>query len=203
VYNRYIFAVKDMPMRWMIWPCLLALALMLTGCGKRTAVTISPKAATIQPGDSAWFTAAVTGPRNTAVSWSLAEQGSGEIFQGLYNAPKRAGTFHLIAASTADPKTVAAATITVSPMPVILQPIMVTLPLKGHSPKPVQFTATAIDETGEHLTDVTWRVLEKGGGSISAKGVYTPPAKAGTYHVEAVSKVNTKATAIAGIYIMQ
>lgn len=188
-------------MRRMIWPCLLPLALvLLAGCGgKRAAVTITPKTATVQPGDSAWFTATVSGPRNTAVNWSLTET-AGEIFQGLYNAPKRAGTFHVVAASAADPKAVAAATVTVPPMPVILQPIMVTQ-RKG-SAKPIQFTATAIDETGEHPTGVTWRVIEKSGGSISAKGVYTPPARAGTYHVEAAAKSDPTKTAQALVMIM-
>ncbi|MHB0937252.1 MAG: hypothetical protein ACYDCO_15745 [Armatimonadota bacterium] len=187
----------------MIWPCLFAFALVLSGCGaKRAAVTITPKTATVQPGDSAWFTAMVTGAENTAVSWSLAES-EGDIFQGLYNAPKRAGTFHIIAASTADPDAVAAATITVPPMPVILQPIMVTLPLRKGALKPIAFTATAIDETGEHPTDVTWRVVEKGGGTITSAGVYTPPAKAGAYHIEAASKADPSKTVEAMVMIMK
>lgn len=189
-------------MHRMTWPCLLALALVLTGCGKHAAVTISPRTATVQPGDPAIFTATVTGVKNTAVTWGLVEKDGGEVWDGMYNAPKRAGTFHIVAASEANPKATTVAVITVPPKPVIIDPIMVTLPLRnGRAAGPVAFTATAIGETGEHPAAVTWRVVEQDGGSITPAGVYTPPAKAGTYHVEAVSQDDPKAIAVAGVYI--
>ena len=188
----------------MIWPCLLAFALLPAGCGKRATVTISPQTATVQPGDPAIFTATVTGAKNTAVSWSLAERDGGEVFDGMYTAPKRAGTFHVVAASDADPQATTTAVINVPPMPVILEPIMVTLPLRnGSMPEPIEFTATAIDETGEHRTEVTWHVVEKGGGSITPAGVYTPPAKAGMYHIEAAAKSDPATTAQALVMIMK
>jgi len=177
---------------------------VLAGCGKPVTVAIDPPAATLQPGDSMRFTATVTGARNTDVNWTITEQGSGELHQGLYNAPKRAGIFHISAASVAQPNRNAVATVTIMPMPVVLDPIMVMLPLsKAKSSSPVVFTAVAIDESGEHPAAVTWSVREKDGGTITHAGEYTPPLKAGEYHVVATSKDDPEVTAIAGINILK
>ncbi|MBI1754477.1 MAG: Ig-like domain-containing protein [Acidobacteria bacterium] len=46
------------------------------------------------------------------------------------------------------------------------------------------FTATV---TGHANPAVTWTVVETGGGSISAAGLYTAPASAGSFHVKATS----------------
>ena len=56
-----------------------------------------------------------------------------------------------------------------------------------------QFTATV---TGALDTVVTWSVKEGAtGGSITTAGLYTAPAKAGTYHVVATSKADTLVSA--------
>jgi hypothetical protein len=47
-----------------------------------------------------------------------------------------------------------------------------------------QFTAVV---RGASNTSVTWQVVESGGGSISASGLYTPPGAPGTYRVKATS----------------
>ncbi len=51
--------------------------------------------------------------------------------------------------------------------------------------------------TGASNTNVNWSVQEAGGGTISASGVYSAPAAAGTYHVVATSASDgtTKGTA--------
>lgn len=54
------------------------------------------------------------------------------------------------------------------------------------------FTATVAGTTD---ATVTWSVVEKGGGSISADGVYAAPALPGTYMVRATSTVDWRATA--------
>jgi len=45
-----------------------------------------------------------------------------------------------------------------------------------------QFQASV---TGATNTSAVWSVLESAGGSVSASGLYTAPAQAGTYHVRA------------------
>jgi chitinase len=42
--------------------------------------------------------------------------------------------------------------------------------------------------SGAQDPGVTWNVVEVGGGSVDAQGVYTAPGQAGTYHVRATSK---------------
>jgi hypothetical protein len=54
-----------------------------------------------------------------------------------------------------------------------------------------RFTATV---TGSSDPGVVWSVVEKGGGSISADGVYTAPPLPGTYTVRASSTVDARAT---------
>jgi hypothetical protein len=41
---------------------------------------------------------------------------------------------------------------------------------------------------------VTWKVLESGGGTIDAEGLYTAPTQPGTYHVAATSLANEAAS---------
>lgn len=60
------------------------------------------------------------------------------------------------------------------------------------------FVATV---TGTKKTDVTWSVEESNGGTISASGVYTAPATAGTYHVRATSVDDKKKSATAAITV--
>jgi len=57
-----------------------------------------------------------------------------------------------------------------------------TAPLKTGATQ--QFTATV---TRASNTAVIWTVQEMGGGTITAAGVYTAPATAGTYHLVATS----------------
>jgi trimeric autotransporter adhesin len=60
------------------------------------------------------------------------------------------------------------------------------------------FTASV---TGTSKTGVTWSVDESNGGSVSATGVYTAPATAGTYHVRATSVDDKKKSAAATITV--
>ncbi len=48
---------------------------------------------------------------------------------------------------------------------------------------------------------ITWSVVESAGGSITSTGVYTAPATAGTYHVQATSAADTSKSASATITV--
>jgi glucuronoarabinoxylan endo-1,4-beta-xylanase len=62
-----------------------------------------------------------------------------------------------------------------------------------------QLTATV---TGSSNTAVTWTVQEgTGGGSVSASGLYTAPASAGTFHVVATSQADTSKSATATVTV--
>ena len=54
------------------------------------------------------------------------------------------------------------------------------------------FTATV---TGSTNTAVTWSVVETTGGTITTTGVYTAPATAGTFHVQAISAADATKSA--------
>ena len=62
----------------------------------------------------------------------------------------------------------------------------------------VAFTATV---TGSTDTAATWAVVEAGGGTITAGGVYTAPAAPGTYHVAATSHADPAKSATAAVAV--
>lgn len=61
-----------------------------------------------------------------------------------------------------------------------------------------QFTATV---TGSSNTGVTWSVVEQNGGSVDDTGKYTPPLRAGGYHVLATAQADTSKTAQAAVNV--
>ncbi|GMT97417.1 hypothetical protein KH5H1_15360 [Corallococcus caeni] len=77
--------------------------------GKRTSsttvtVSVTPTSATLALGGVQTFTATVTGSTNTAVTWSVLEGSTGGTVtsSGTYTAPRTAGTYHVVATSSAD-----------------------------------------------------------------------------------------------------
>lgn len=60
------------------------------------------------------------------------------------------------------------------------------------------FSATV---TGSSNQAVTWGVVEAAGGNISAAGLYTAPAAAGSYHVQATSGADPKKSALAAVVV--
>jgi hypothetical protein len=61
------------------------------------------------------------------------------------------------------------------------------------------FSATVLNTSN---TTVTWDVLESGGGSVTAAGVYTAPAIPGTYRVRATSQADPTKNASIGIPVI-
>ncbi|MCG3116923.1 MAG: Ig-like domain-containing protein [Candidatus Manganitrophus sp. SA1] len=79
------------------------------------SVLIQPETASLSFGEQQTFTAAVSGHSNRSVVWSIQEGPDGGTMteNGLYTAPNREGTIHVVAASSADPARRAIATVTV------------------------------------------------------------------------------------------
>lgn len=75
---------------------------------------VDPAIVPLAPGASQAFTARMKGlPRNT-VTWTVEEPEGGEISpEGLYRAPRRSGTYHVLATSTVDASVSATATVKV------------------------------------------------------------------------------------------
>jgi hypothetical protein len=100
---------------------LAATLASLLGCGSSNApqaiaVSISPSSASVQANATQAFTASVTGSAITGASWSVAEGTSGGAItpSGAYTAPSAPGSYHVVAASAADPTVTASAVVTVT-----------------------------------------------------------------------------------------
>jgi hypothetical protein len=94
------------------------------GAAESISVSVQPRSPTLQLGQAVALQASVTGTANTAVTWSVVEQGSaGTVTSGgLYTAPGVAGTFHIRAVSAADPTVFGESTATVQPQPPTASP---------------------------------------------------------------------------------
>lgn len=84
------------------------------------SVTVNPSAITLSAGGSQTFTATVGGTSNTQVTWSVQEGSAGGSITsgGVYTAPNKIGTFHVVATSKADTTRSGVATVTVVGKPV-------------------------------------------------------------------------------------
>ena len=113
-------------LQWFVGSFLLPA--FFAGCGGGTTPTppavgvqvqLSPTSKPLLIGESATFTATVTGTDNKVCTWSVQEGASGGAVtgQGVYTAPGTAGTYHVKATSVADASKYATATVTVSPAP--------------------------------------------------------------------------------------
>ena len=96
--------------KWKTWALGALWVWTLSGCGSdqpptpSVAVSISPAGAvSVGQAKTQNFMATVTGTSNTAVSWSVQENGGGVISSsGSYIAPFSTGVFHVKATSAAD-----------------------------------------------------------------------------------------------------
>jgi len=159
-----------------------------TGSGV-TAVSVSPATATVASGATLSLTPVVSGTTtNRAVTWH-ASTGSVSA-TGVYTAPLSAGTSVVTATSVADPTKVGMATITVTAAPTNNPSPSPTVTGVGVSPATASsvtggtlpFTASVTGTTTNKA--VTWKATL---GTVSAAGLYTAPAKAGTDTVTATS----------------
>jgi chitinase len=80
------------------------------------AVSLSPASVTLPAGGTQTFVATVSGTTNKGVTWSVQEGSAGGSVStaGAYKAPQTAGTYHVVATSSADVTKKASATLTVT-----------------------------------------------------------------------------------------
>jgi arylsulfate sulfotransferase len=173
---------------------MLCAFVLLAGCGGSSnstsggdtsviAVAISPQTATVASGQSAQFTATVTGD-STGVNWSVNGTAGGSSTVGTvdstgkYTAPTvtQKTTATVTATSKADATKSASAAVTITAAPVVAVAISPQTALVGAS-QVTQFTATVTGST----SGVTWSVNGMAGGSaavgtIDSTGKYTAPA---------------------------
>jgi hypothetical protein len=166
-------------------------------------VTVTPPSVAIDAnklilttGGRQQLTATVSGAADTRVAWSVSEGSDGGAVDanGMYTAPRAGGTFHVVAASVADPAQTALAEVTVvatARLTVTISPQAATIPIGGT----LQLTATV---TGSSDDGVVWTTDS---GGVSATGLYTAPAAAGVYHVTAQSVTDPSVVVIATVTV--
>lgn len=178
------------------------------GAAQAVNVAVTPSQVDVAPSATVAFAAVVTGTANTNVTWNVQEVDGGTVdAAGLYTAPGSAGTFHVVATSSADPTKQGAATVTVTAPPPPPPPppppgVAITIgPATGsvNACGTLQFTATV---TGAADGTATWSVQEGvDGGTVSSSGLYTAPSGAGTYHVVATSAADPTKSAVAAVSV--
>ncbi|MCA2979661.1 MAG: hypothetical protein INH37_15420, partial [Myxococcaceae bacterium] len=163
----------------------------------------SPTTAQMVPqGGTLQVAASVTGTANTTVTWT--STGGSVSSSGLFTAPAGAavpGTYVVTATSQADPTQAASATVMVPPIAVTVTPATATVVAANSTnatPTARTFTATV---TGAVNSQVSWSVVEAGGGSIASGGTYQSPPVAGQYTVVARSVVDPGAQGTARVTV--
>lgn len=147
------------------------------------AITITPTAAQVMEGQTAQFSASVSGTANTGVLWSVsgtgcAGSGCGTISStGLYTAPSSVPAAVIVTATSRANQAIAAiARVTiVPPVEVSVSPASAVVAVGTQQ----AFVASVINSGN---TAVTWSLSGPGCsgagcGSITASGIYTAPAR--------------------------
>jgi hypothetical protein len=133
------------------------------------SLNLSPGSVSLNGGQSATFTATVSGTSNTAVTWSLSPQ-VGTINNGVYQAPAIVGTPQTVtitATSAADPTKIDTSTVSLNQVGVTIAPSSVSLGAGASA----TFSASV---TGTSNSAVTWLMSPSVGTLVN--GVYTAPA---------------------------
>jgi len=173
-------------------------AVSSAGTSPTVAISVSPASIYLYGGQSAQFTASVSGNANTQVIWSIS-QGVGSIVNGLYSAPSSVSSDSLVtilATSVADPTKSASATILLGPAvtPAVTTPppsdVSITLRPRGSSLQAGQSRQFSATVSGSSDTAVTWS-LSPNVGTVS-NGLYTAPST-----ISATQVVQITATSVA------
>lgn len=154
-------------------------------------MTLTPNSKSIQPGQTAQFSATVVGATNNTVQWKAT--GGTIDANGVYTAGANPGTYTITAVSQADPQVTSTATVTIDPAAVA-----VSISPSSASVQTGQQTAFTANITGGSNTAVNWTASC---GSIDASGKYTAGNTAGTCTVTATSQANASASAVATVTV--
>src|SRR5262249_40949921 len=147
-----------------------------TASSTPVSVTVTPHQATLAITPTTSCAAAVSGGSSGDVLWSVQEVGGGMVdASGTYTAPAQTGTFHVVAASMADPSKTDTATVTVTAggggpigITVAVSPQATETTPRGTLP----FTAVVAGAGAGPSTAVTWSGQE--GAARRARG---PPGR--------------------------
>jgi hypothetical protein len=153
--------------------------LWVAGCGSSSSpnnsitapvqVQLTPGNTTLTVGQSQTFTATVSNATNTGVAWSVQEGSTGGSItaSGVYTAPMKAGTYHVVATSVADStKSATSAVSATAPLPAFSS----TAPAVAAEDVVYTYTLTATDPVN---TAITYAVKSGPAGAIISGCVLT------------------------------
>ena len=166
------------------------------------SVSVTPANLTLAPGTTQQYSAAVAGPADSAVTWSISPQVGTISPAGLYTAPALVNSAQPVpvtvtATSSTDPSETGSTTLALSP-PVSVTPQGITM----STGQAQQFSASI---NGVPAAAVNWSISPQI-GTISATGLYTAPASLSSTQpitVTATSQANNQifGTAILNLQI--
>jgi len=181
----------DVTVRSVMDPSVSATALVAVG--DSNGGVIEPADLTLGVGESWPVTSAFAGQADESSSWHVTAGKVTETGAKSANvtAPDSPGAIFLIARSRAEKEKFGRKRIEIKAISVAVSPDGNTVPPLGTK----TFTA---DVTGPKNQEVTW---EATGGSVSASGVWTAPAAAGTYKIKASSVANPKVSGEVTVFV--
>ncbi len=172
------------------------------GSSTNTAPVISsqPQNVVVTAGQAASFGVTASGG-GLSYQWrkngsNVPANGNAATFSIASAQAADAGSYNVVVSNSLGSVSSSAASLTVNPavVQISLSPANVTLNMGATQ----AFSATV---TGSSNKTVTWSVVEADGGSISSSGLYTAPARLGTYHVKATSVADPSRSAQATVIV--
>jgi hypothetical protein len=182
--------------------CSTLVVCLALACGGANgpSFNVAPETRTAVVGDQLHLTASANVDLNGDLEWEVEEPYGGGLrnSQGettVYFAPETAGTYHVtLRAVRADGRKLK------ETFAIQVLPILVVEPASAQVAQGGTLTF-AVSVKGLGRNTVKWSVDEPGGGEIDQDGRYLAPARAGTYHVTAVSTLDPQASARATVVV--
>lgn len=160
------------------------------------AITQQPNSQSVIVLSSATFSVAASGTAPLSYQWwKIPQGGSAAAISGAtsasYTTPPASAledgsAYYAVVMNAAGGAQSAGATLSVRTPTLVISPASPSVPTGGT----VAFSAT---QDGASVADATWSVVESGGGSINASGIYTAPSsRLGTFTIQAVRQGNAQ-----------
>lgn len=182
------------------FPTRVSDACMGSGVNTAPVITTAPQNVVVSAGQPASFSVVASGG-GLSYQWrkngtNVGANGNAANYSITSTQAADAGSYHVVVSNSLGSVASSAASLTVNPVAVQIgvSPSNTTLNMNATQ----AFSASV---TGSSNTAVTWTVVEADGGSITAGGLYTAPAKLGTFHVKATSQADASRSAQATITV--
>ena len=158
-------------------------------------VGLEPATAALTTGGTHRFTATVMGASNTSVNWTAT--GGDITSDGVYTAPRTAGSYTVRATSVANTNKYAESLVTVTRPPLLSPPELTLFTAAPSTINPGEGTALNWEATG-----ASGLIIEPGVGTVTGTSVTVSPAATTTYTLTATNEAGS-VTATATVTVNQ